>query len=80
VTDAEYALVQSQIMSIAELVEATLPIERLDAFIERIERAETMGPVLDPTLWIRAGKTMAKIKAVAIELRSLVIALEEHRA
>jgi hypothetical protein len=79
-TDAEYALVQSQVMSIAEMVEATLPIEKLDAFIERIERAETMGPVLDPTLFIRAGKAMAKIKSVAIELRSLVIALEEHRA
>src|SRR5690349_335999 len=40
----------------------------LEEFVERINQAEAVGPVLDPTLYLRAGDALQQIKQVASAL------------
>lgn len=59
-TRTQYAARLQEAYHIALLVNA-LP---LDGMLEAIDRAETLGPVLDPTLWIRKADDMAKDKRI----------------
>jgi len=38
----------------------------LEAFIAQIDRADTLCPVPDPTLWIRGHKNLSKIRELAV--------------
>lgn len=60
-TNEEYQNTQIQLQMIGEVV------SRLDlaGFLNRIDRAETMGPILDPTLYRRAALGLDKIQTLA---------------
>lgn len=60
-TAAEYQLCQDMLVSLAQQVRS-LPLGR---FMRMIERAETAGPVLDPTLFLRGQRSLAEIKKMA---------------
>jgi hypothetical protein len=60
-TEEEYLTMQSQLFTLASLVRG-LPLEE---FLLRINHAETIGPILDPTLYLQAGDKLAKIKRLA---------------
>ena len=61
VSECEYIAIQSQIITIGTLV-ADLD---LNGFLQAISHAETMGPFLDPTLWIRGHRNLETIKRLA---------------
>jgi hypothetical protein len=61
ITEAEYLATQHMLMNLAAVVR-TLPLDR---FINAINKAETTGPVLDPTLFRAAGRKMDEIKEMA---------------
>ncbi len=63
-TDEEYLQTQSQIMAMANIVTGML----LREFIANAEKADTIGPLLDPTLWIRGHDTLATILDIARSL------------
>lgn len=64
-TNQEYINAQNQIGLLAGIVRE-IP---LDDFLAMIDRAETIGPIVDPTLYIKAGKNLAKVKRLASALR-----------
>ena len=41
-----------------------------DGFFKRIEKAETLGPILDPTLFQRGAGDMEKVKRLAEALQT----------
>jgi len=59
--DAEYLATQSSVMLLAKAVDG-LPLAE---FVNRINRAETLGPILDPTLYMKAGDGLRAIKRMA---------------
>lgn len=74
--DSLYALTQ-QIL--AELVGRVIALD-LEAFIRRIDDAETVGPIVDPTLYARAGGRLAEVRRdaeAALEFQRRV--RESHR-
>lgn len=74
-TDEEYLQAQTTIALVAQM---TVDLD-LDAFIDRANRAESIAPILDPTLWIRGGKKLEAVKDLAIGLRKFQRAVEKHR-
>lgn len=70
--NSEYAVTQHHLMMCVEFL-VTLD---LDEFINQIEMSEAMGPLLNPTAWMRlnalgGGEALRKVKAVAKEAREL---------
>lgn len=59
-----YESTQIQIGLIGEIVKDLHLVE----FIEAIDKADTLGPILDPTLWIKGSGRMRKIKDAAYSL------------
>lgn len=39
------------------------------AFLQKIDEAETLGPLMDPSLWLRAHKALDRVKEAAIRVR-----------
>jgi len=64
--DAEYLQTQMQVLLLAGLL---LQLD-LPAFLHRIEAAEALGPVLDPTLYRRAADNLAALRETALILNS----------
>ena len=60
-TNEEYLKVQEQIVLLSNLVKA-MPLKE---FIEAADRADTIGPFVDPTLWRDAQKNLAVIMELA---------------
>lgn len=60
-TDEEYQLVQSQLTLLIPVVDQL----NLDGFIARINTAEAVGPVFNPTLYMKASDKLGKIKDLA---------------
>lgn len=57
-----------------------LTLHDLPRILAEMDRADSLGPILDPTLWSRKHKAMAedrKVVAAALPLRKLVLALFE---
>ena len=71
----EYKMIQSLLISQASII-AELDLE---GFIIAANRAESIDPVLDPTLWIKRNKRLRHIKQVAIAYQDVVKAYEELR-
>lgn len=71
--DETYILVQQQITAFAGVVR-NMPLR---AFLERIDRAESVAPMLDPTLFMRAGKNLAVIKVFAESLLTFQRAIQK---
>jgi hypothetical protein len=60
----EYDNVQSQLTTLAALVR----LMPLGDFIEQLEHADTVGPMLDPTGWRAAREHLEMLKRMAIAL------------
>ena len=67
-TDKEYLELQGRILAMASII-ATFPMD-LDAFIERITIAESVGPVLNPSVYDKGRKLLNNIKEVALATRT----------
>ena len=63
-TDEEYTAIQSQLVAFAGIVSDM----RLEEFIQRISRTETIAPLIDPTLYMQAHENLADIKELASSL------------
>lgn len=64
-TDEEYIQTQHQIILLAQFANDL----DLDGFLNRISLAETLAPILDPTLYLRGGKKLHQIKLLALALQ-----------
>lgn len=66
-SDDEYAFVQNELARIGG------EVENLDlvGFLERIETAESVGPVLNPTLYMRGARTMEWFRGLALAVRKV---------
>jgi len=60
----EYLMVQGQLLAMAQ-VARDMP---LGEFVRAIERAEALGPLLDPTLYRQASFNMGQVKRLALGL------------
>lgn len=60
-TQLEYQACQDLLLSLAGQVRL-LPLGR---FLRAIEKADGIGPLLDPTLWMRGNKPLMVIKKMA---------------
>ncbi|MHB8928903.1 MAG: hypothetical protein ACYC9Q_14895 [Bacillota bacterium] len=72
-TDEEYLQTQQQI----ELLAVLILLLDLDGFLERIRHAEAMVPMVDPTLWMKGGSALQKVKGLAEGLRQFKKVAEE---
>jgi hypothetical protein len=61
----QYLNVQSQVLLITTLVK-TIPLKE---FIEAANKADTLGPIFDPSLWLLANKPLQQITALAKGLK-----------
>jgi hypothetical protein len=61
VTAEEYELTQELMINYGRIF-AAMPIED---FLAKLERADTVGPFLDPSLWMRGHKAMDEIREIA---------------
>lgn len=75
--EATFLATREAMVSVGRLIVST-PLD-LDGFIAAIDHAETVGPILDPTLYIAAGDEMRKQRHVAEALRACRAKLEELR-
>lgn len=64
-TDEEYQFTQNHLMTLAHLSRAV----DITGFLERISLAETVGPILDPTLYLKASSNLHNLKRLAQALR-----------
>lgn len=65
--DEEYLRTQKALVGVSiELVDLDF-----DGFISRINMSETLGPILDPTLYRMAGERLAQIKKVVEAAKTL---------
>lgn len=69
-TDAEYVLTQERLFLVSRMI-ANMD---LDGFLERLNRAEVLGPVLDPTLFIQGATRFDAIKRIARAAKELQVA------
>lgn len=60
-TEDQYMDVQNELLMLCSLM-ARLPLEE---FLEDINRAETVGPIVDPTLYIQGREPLSQIKSLA---------------
>ena len=73
ISNVEYEMTQAQIVMMARFVR-DLPLED---FLQAIDRAEAVGPMVDPTLYIRGRDKLEQIKKMAQGLRKFQLALPE---
>ena len=64
-TDEEYAQTQQQLILLAQFAKDL----NLSGFLQRISQAESIAPIMDPTLWIRGHRQLEQIKRLAQALR-----------
>ena len=69
----EYELIQNQIMLLGSAVKDL----DLDDFIAEIDHADTVGPFIDPTMWIKGHDTMYQIRQLAVALKGFQKVVEE---
>ncbi|MHB8928921.1 MAG: hypothetical protein ACYC9Q_14985 [Bacillota bacterium] len=72
-TDEEYLQTQQQIELLAIL---TLQLD-LDGFLERIRHAEAVVPIVDPSIWMKGGSALQKVKDLAEGLKQFKKAAED---
>ena len=63
-TNEEYQQYLEQIVLLAGMIRL-IPLK---GFLDRISMAETLGPLLDPTLYSQAGANLATIREMASRL------------
>jgi hypothetical protein len=72
-TNEQYLSTQLQVMRMAALVRS-MPLAE---FLSAIDRAEAVGPILDPTLYRDAAPKLDQVKALAVALRGFQVAAEK---
>lgn len=65
-TEEEYTRTQTALLQLGQVV-AGLDLE---GFLAMISRAETMGPIMDPTLYRDAADNIQALKALATTLQT----------
>lgn len=85
-SNEEYLLTQQKIILFAQLVQ-DMPLAE---FLDRISTAEAIGPMIDPTLYMKAQRNLdaikdlagalMKFKAAAVRLRAEAAAMEASKA
>ena len=75
VSDAVYRTTQEQLVFLARFVDG-MP---LDAFLQRLEEADVLGPLLDPSLYMRAGHELDTVRDIARAAREFQAALRKIR-
>ena len=60
-TDAEYIETRQQLLLLANVVSQM----DLNGLLECISHTQTVGPILDPTLFIRGSKKLSAVKRIA---------------
>lgn len=75
ITDAEYQMTQERLMFLAQMVDE-LP---LDAFLQRLEEADVLGPLLDPSLYMRVGYRLWAVRDIARAAREFQAAFRKAR-
>lgn len=71
----DYLITQMTLLNAAQSIQG---IADLDEFIERIDRAETIAPYTDPTLYmhnLRAGDPLAAMRELAVAAKRFAAAL-----
>jgi len=71
-TNEDYKLTQEQIMMLGKLVQSL----KLKEFIETINVAEAVAPIMDPTMYREAGNNLGSIKNMACSLRRFQVTVE----
>lgn len=73
-SDEEYTQIQQTLVIAAQLL---LPLD-LDRFLQAINHAETVAPILDPTLWIRGSRKLEQVKELAEAARKMQAIAQRH--
>lgn len=77
-TNEEYIQTQLQLQALTTILLSM----NLEGFLDRIEIADTMGPMLDPTLYNKAGANFRTVQQIAREVykcqQKLVRITEQH--
>lgn len=60
-TDAEYLSLQCQLILLANLIEPM----NLKEFIQRIDLAHTIGPIVEPTIYAKAQRHLFHVERIA---------------
>lgn len=61
--EEDYEETQYQLLTLSRIIVDTL---KLDGFIKTINKAEAVGPVIDPTLFKKGNPNMQRIKNIAL--------------
>ena len=65
-TDQEYLTMQNSLTLMAQSIMLYFPhTGEINDFLERINHAEAMGPILDPTIFMKAQDKLRLIKTIA---------------
>lgn len=64
-SNEEFIIVRDQLILVTRL----LVCLDLENFITLIDQADTLGPILDPTLWRAAHVNMERLKELAVAAR-----------
>ncbi|HBE80362.1 MAG TPA: hypothetical protein DDW65_21650 [Firmicutes bacterium] len=66
-SDTDYKYTQHQLIIIANALNQL----ELDLFLERIEQAEALGPLINPTLYRKGAEKLEQVKTIALAAKSL---------
>ena len=72
----QYAEIQAQLLTVAGVVADM----ELKEFILAGERAQSIGPFIDQTLWMKGHKQLEDVISLAIALRVFQMVIEQQMA
>jgi hypothetical protein len=75
-TSEEYRVVQGRVLAIARMAYETTDIDRM---LVLAERADAIGPILDPTLWRETHRNLELLRELAGPVQQLKAIVERHR-
>jgi len=79
ITEEEYLALQSQMFTVAGIVADWKIVQMLEA----INTADSVGPLVDPSLWMRGHEHMDRVKQLVIafkEVQSVAVKMREEIA
>ena len=66
--NTEYQRVQDSLVMLAQMMKS-LDLD-LDEFLARISDADSIGPMIDPTLWMRGNKKLENVRRLAVTAKT----------
>jgi hypothetical protein len=73
--EAQYLIVQKQLVVLAAVVQE-MPLAE---FLSAIDTADTLGPILDPTRYLKASEEMHNIESLARALMPFKKEVAKHK-